>query len=92
MDDASRPASRPNHSTKGMVDEIVFGHDLDCSSMDISPDEIYGWGGAGLGSKALQALTMYLLRTYFGSKAPKHMRHTLACLIPLPSLITGAWA
>ena len=57
----SRPASRPNHGTKGDVDEVVFGHDLDGSSADISPEDIFGWGGAGVGSKAQQARAAYLL-------------------------------
>lgn len=57
----SRPASRPNHGTKGDVDEVVFGHDLDGSSADISPEEIFGWGGAGVGSKAQQARAGHLL-------------------------------
>lgn len=56
-----RPASRPSHGTKGDVDEVVFGHDLDGSSADISPEEIFGWEGAGVGSKAQQARATYLL-------------------------------
>lgn len=57
----SRPASRPRHSTKeGGVGEVVFGLNPDGCLTDTPQEETFGWGGAGLSSKAQQARAAYL--------------------------------
>jgi hypothetical protein len=55
----SRPAARPKHSAKGGVGEVVFGLNPEGCSTDTPQEETFGWGGAGLSSKALQARAAY---------------------------------